>query len=367
MQDLDDDTLRDLKLQLDKELCDITHQYSAYVRHVRETLNAKGVTVDDLNSNLLTVTAFAHKKQQRMFLSAHETELENAASVNKIIKLLVREYASFLNCEIFQFIVKTYRIAQGQDELKYPELLEAYLNRHRVSEFIKINPQLKSIASSSKELVLKVDMESTSRLARINDLKTSIAKILQLKTLRLLGISEGCVVVKFQIPAPVAECIFNEHTIFTEEQLLKQFQSLTVVRLECNGRSFSFADKVDTNVKVDTDASLSKELVFKIDMESTSRLAKIIDLKTSIAKILQLKSVTLQLVGISEGCVVITFQILSPVAECIFNERTIFTEKQFKQFQSLSAVKLECNGRSFSFAKKDDNDTSDVCTGPSET
>ena len=243
---MDDDTLRDLELQLDKELCDITHQYSAYVRHIRETLNTKGVTVDDLSSNLLTVTAFAHEKQQRMLLSAHETELENAASVNKIINLLVREYASFLNCEIFQFIVKTYRIDQGQDELKYPELLEAYLNRHRVSEFIKINPQLKSIASSSKELVLKVDMESTSRLAKINDLKTSITKILRLKsvTLRLLGISEGCVVITFQIPAPIAECIFNEHTIFTEKQL-EQFRSLSILKLECNGGSFSF-DKVST-------------------------------------------------------------------------------------------------------------------------
>ena len=247
MQDLDDDTLRDLHLRLDKELDDITKQYSKYVRHIRETLNAKGVTVDDLSSNLLTVTAFAHEKQQRMLLSTHEAELESAASVDKIIRLLVKEYASFLNCEIFQFIVDTYHIDQGQDELKYPELLEAYLNRHRVSEFIKINPQLKSIASSSKELVmLKVDMESTSRLARINDLKTSIAKILQLEsvTLQLLGISEGCVVVTFQIPAPIAECIFNEHTIFTEEQL-KQFQSLSVVWLECGSCSFSFADKVD--------------------------------------------------------------------------------------------------------------------------
>ena len=246
MHNLDDDTLRDLHLRLDKELDDITKQYSKYVRHIRETLKDKGVTVDDLSSNLLTVTAFAHETQQRMLLSTHETELESAASVNKIINLLAKEYASFLNYEIFQFIVDTYHIDQGQDELKYPELLEAYLNRHRVCEFVEINPQLENIASSSKELVLKIDIDVTSSLAKIKDLKTSIAKILKLKsvTLRLFRVSHGCVEVTFQMPAPVAECIFNEHTIFTEEQL-KQFQSLSVVKLECGSCSFSFADKVD--------------------------------------------------------------------------------------------------------------------------
>lgn len=63
-------------------------------------------------------------------------------------------------------------------------------------------------------------------------------------TLRLLDIKDGCVVVTFLIPLPVAEFFFNKHTGLGKQQE-KQFQALAVLWLECNDCIFHFADDAD--------------------------------------------------------------------------------------------------------------------------
>ena len=131
-----------------------------------------------------------------------------------------------------------YKIDDGQEELKYPEYLKAYINKHKISEFVTINPLLKKFTAST-DLILKIDIESTSELGRIKNLKSAVADILGLKSaaIRLLDIKDGCVVVTFLIPTPLAEVIFNRETIFTEEQLAK-LQALDILWLRCNGHTF---------------------------------------------------------------------------------------------------------------------------------
>ena len=158
--------------------------------------------------------------------------------MNTIFNLLVTEYASFLDYDIFQYIVEKYRINNGQEELKYTEHLEAYIKRIKISEFIEINPQLKSLTKSNK-IILKVDIESTSEIYQIKTLKSAVADILGIKSaaLRLLDIKDGCVVTTFLIPTPVAKVIFNKHTTFTEEQFEK-LQDLDISWLRSNNRTF---------------------------------------------------------------------------------------------------------------------------------
>ena len=137
-----------------------------------------------------------------------------------------------------------YGMDNEQEELKYPEYLKAYIDRHKLSEFMRINPMLKDHDDSSKELILKINIESTSRLARIEDIKSAIAEILGLKSaaLRLVDIKEGCVVATFLIPTSLAEVVFNEHTILTKQQE-ERLRSLPILHLECNGRLFNLTSR----------------------------------------------------------------------------------------------------------------------------
>ena len=179
------DILGDLKMLLDGNMQHIITRYSAYIRCICVSLEANGVSAVDLAYHLLTASAFSHSRQKIMPMSTNESELMEATNLNKIVLFLAREYASFLNCSIFEFIVNAYSIDKGQEELRYPVYLRDYIQCHKLSEFVKINPLLTKWAAS-KKFVLLMDIETTSRLAKIFDLKQSIAQI--------LGISLGAII-----------------------------------------------------------------------------------------------------------------------------------------------------------------------------
>ena len=237
------DTLMELKLQLERELKSIMIKYSHYIRHIRLCVKEKGVSVEDLCTDLLSMPATSIPEQELSLLSGQRAELEKAVSINGIFNILITKYASFLDYDIFQFIVDTYQIDSGQEELKYSENLEAYLEKHKVSEFVAINPSLKKYIDST-ELTIKVDVDLTFRMAGIKNLKIVIAKILKIKpaALRLLDIKDGCILVTLLIPVPVADSIFNKHTFLSRQQT-KKFEELPVLWLECNGCRFDFGAK----------------------------------------------------------------------------------------------------------------------------
>ena len=114
--------------------------------------------------------------------------------------------------------------------------------------------ELKDLNDSSKKLSLKIDIELTSRLAKLEDLKTVIATIFELNSaaLRLVNIEEGCVVATFLIPTPVANFIFNEYTILTKKQEAS-FQELPVQSLKCNGRLFNLKSRDPGTASIDRD------------------------------------------------------------------------------------------------------------------
>ena len=236
---LDSDTLEDLKLQLRSDLQNIIQQYSLYVSCIRKTLQEKGLKAKDLCSDLMTMSAFSHSKKEVMLLSAHKEEMEKAEDLNQIFNLLAEEYASFFDFDIFRFILEKYQreyrtIDIGQEELKYPDRLKAYLEKHKVSEFVEINPLLKEFTAKSTELVLKIDIKSTSKLSKLKKIKTAVAKILGIKsrTLRLLDVKDGCIAATFLLPTPVAQVVFTEEAALTDEQS-EQLRHLSVLQLEC--------------------------------------------------------------------------------------------------------------------------------------
>ena len=183
------DVQGDLKIQLERNMQHIITRYSAYIRCIRESLEAKCVSAEDLINYLLTASAFSHTYQQIMPLLTHESDLIKATNMYKIFNFLAKEYASFLNYDIFRFIMNVYSIIDnGQEEFMYPEHLRSYLLRHKLSEFVSI--KLAKWAASEK-LILLMDIEVTSRLTMIADLKPRIARILgiSLGSLELMDIA----------------------------------------------------------------------------------------------------------------------------------------------------------------------------------
>ena len=179
-----------------------------------------------------------YDKNNPAILSGLAHELKQKETIDDKFALLCEKYASFLNYKIFQSMVDDYCIDRKSNKsLNYPEQLKNYVNKHKLSEFIDINPNLKSFVDTlnSKELIVVMDVDSTSRLANVVDLKKAIAKILGLKrkaALRIIDIKKGCVQVTLLIPALLADLIFICDKKFTEEEV-KKFQALSITRLQC--------------------------------------------------------------------------------------------------------------------------------------
>ena len=237
---LDPDIRMDLKQQLEVNFEQIIRQYGSYVNCILTSIQAKGVSVNNLRSYLVSISAFqsGFYKEECKLLSAVKPELEKASTINEIFDLLNWNCASFFNYHIFQFLVDEYDIKDIRNRLKYPEYLKEYVDKHKISEFIEINPALKKVKDVSSKLVLKFDIELTCKVARIEDL-IAVAKILRLRasTLQLLGIEEGCVVVPFLIPCVVADVVFSSKKKFSTEDI-EEFRASSV---ECNGCRYDFS------------------------------------------------------------------------------------------------------------------------------
>lgn len=213
--------------------------YACYVSHLCECVKKKGVDVHELCTFLLRLFAFApsdkyHQQQDKTLLSKMKVELKEAKTINDIIDLIGEECASFLNYGIYQSILEKYCGDIDCEEFKYPEKLQAYIDQHSIKEFFDVNPQLEESTKSSKKLKFKIDIESTSKVARVVNLKSAIAKILGLKpsALRLYSVEEGCVIATFLIPAHVADAIFSSDVVLTAEER-KELRDLSVIWMKC--------------------------------------------------------------------------------------------------------------------------------------
>ncbi len=237
---MDPDVRMDLEFILKKYLKEIIRKYASYVDTLRAIIEEKGVSPEALQSFLLSLPATSQSQNMLTLLSDKEQELEKCTTVTAIFSFLTTKCTSFLNYDIFESILERYNIS---DDQQYSDHLKVYIKKHKISEFAKINPLLKS-KKGSKELILKFNINNTCRLAKVHELKTLIAEILDLRpsALEIVDIKDGCVVVTFLIPTSVADAIFTPNTVFTSQQEDK-LQAASVLWLKCNGHTFDFREE----------------------------------------------------------------------------------------------------------------------------
>lgn len=198
---------RNLKYILERNLREIIEHYGSYVDCLRGIIEEKRISPKALRTYLLTLSAFSESStnQSLTLMSEKKYEFQKAETIPDIFTVLVTECASFLNYEIFESIIRKYKIKrQKYKSLQYPELLRAYVLKHKISEFIEINPLLKS-RKGSKELTIKYDVESSRRLAKVIDLEKFIANIFGLlpSALEIVDIKDGCAIITFSSQLPL--------------------------------------------------------------------------------------------------------------------------------------------------------------------
>ena len=239
---LDADIRMDLDYILQRNLKQIIAKYASFVDCLRAVVIEKGVTSEELRSYLSSLSAFScNKDGQRLYLlSDKKHKLREANTITDIFTFLSTECASFLNYDIFERIMHRYKIDDNQEQLKYRDHLEVYVNKHKISEFEKINSSLRKSATS-KKLIVKFDIEITCRLAKIIDLKKTIAEILDVtpSALQIVDIEEGCIVLTFHVSASIADALFSPDTVLTPQQE-ENFRATSVLWLTCNNYTFHF-------------------------------------------------------------------------------------------------------------------------------
>ena len=239
---MDPELEKDLKMQLESNLKAIRNCYSSYRRHIYESIKDR-VSVESLRIFLLDSPALDcdedEDERQYKLLSEEKTQLWNAKSIHDIFCLLTAKCASFLNYEVFHLIQEEFKVDITENQ--YPKHLKDYINMHKVSEFVAINPKLEHYPGASEELTFKFNIPKTSKVAKVVDLKIAIAEILHLKqsVLQLIGIKNGCVEVTFHISSDVGGYIFRQ----LSPKQIDAIQGLPVVWLKYGHYELDFRRK----------------------------------------------------------------------------------------------------------------------------
>ena len=139
----------------------------------------------------------------------NETELKKATSIPEII-LALHPYKSFLNYEIIESIVD--RFGSSQDHAVMQKYVEAFNEFCRRSAFELPNNAFPKITNKRKETILSVKLtrRGHASLSDIVSVRQNMATILKVKKwdLQICSIEEGCLCVRFLVPAAVMSKTF---------------------------------------------------------------------------------------------------------------------------------------------------------------
>ena len=158
---------------------------------------------------------------------------------------LLRGKTSFLNQQVYESLRRRFLPRDEDEPLRYPEHLKDYVNKHRISEFLQINPGLKEDTSGTKLTLKFGGIEETDRMAKVLDIQNALANILSVRksTLQLVDIERGCVVVTFLVPNHITSTLFPHGLEFTQEQMA-QLRALSVEWIILNDKKMDILDEV---------------------------------------------------------------------------------------------------------------------------
>ena len=227
----------DVAHQLRLNCKDIEAKCAAYIRCIKKSLTEKNVSAKDLCSFLLVLL----KDHQSL-----AAKIEKAMTLEDIF-IDLEKYFSFWDYDIFERLLVEYDLDKQTEKLQYNEYFESYIQSHKVSEFVEINPLLTKYQAEpdSKQVVLKFDVDiAHCDQGKVYALKEIVATSLNIRpsTLRLLKIEEGCMEVTVLIPTPIADEVFTSEWEQVSEQS-EELKAASVLSITCNDSTFRTMDE----------------------------------------------------------------------------------------------------------------------------
>ena len=218
------------------EFCQISRKYASLTSFIRKSLKQREVTPAQLTDKLMDLNGLIHLPEgtKHPLLEDRLLEIKSASTIDEIF-IVLKEYSSFFNHEIIEYIVE--ELGTDEDKTKLEEYKENFMEycQRQVFECPFYSRSKKS--SRFIDLVMKVDSESVRKRYTMKALQvfcTQVAKLLQVTkhTLHLYSVEEGCLQVTFQIPRFLKTMVFP-----LNDKQRKLLKDLGVVRIDSDGLS----------------------------------------------------------------------------------------------------------------------------------
>ena len=213
----------------------ISKKYASLTSSIRASLKQQGITPAQLAEKLMDLEGFLPLRKgenERRLLESRVSELSEATSIEKIF-LILKEYCSFYNHEIIEYIVE--ELGTKDDKAKLKKYREDFTEYCRRSVFECPFSSGSEKSSHFIDLVMKVDSDTMIKPYTVKAIElfhTQVAKLLQVTkyTLHLWSVEEGCLKVTFHIPQFLKMVIFPLNA--DQRSGLKE---LGVAKLDCDG------------------------------------------------------------------------------------------------------------------------------------
>ena len=225
-------------------------QFQELVSATIESLGIQNVSLDKLVSHVMTLGAFKpvfREPQVPLFQYCFE-ELKSADTIPKIF-LVLKDYFSFFNYHIIEYIIKALGTAEDKARLqKYKEDFNQYAKRR----IFECQPDFGPISDADHaDIFVKVDAPYENyTVAEIEVFRHKLSELLRISSegvLRLCRVEEGCFQLTFQVPS------FVQHEIFPlSREQEKALKDEGVIKLTCGEYQFT-ADALQEKSQHDVD------------------------------------------------------------------------------------------------------------------
>ena len=202
-----------------------------------ESLGIQNVSLDKLVSHVMTLGAFKpvfREPPVPLFQYCFE-ELKAADTIPKVF-LVLKDYFSFFNYHIIEYIIKALGTAEDKAKLqKYKEDFNQYAKRR----IFECQPEFGQISDVyHADIFVKVDAQYENyTVAEIGVFRHKLSELLRVSSegvLRLCRVEEGCFQLIFQVPS------FVQHEIFPlSREQEKALKAEGVIKLTCGEYQFT--------------------------------------------------------------------------------------------------------------------------------
>ena len=202
---------QELRGRLQFESQQIMIQFQELVSATIESLSIQNVSLDKLVSHVMTLGAFKPvvKEPQVPLFQYCFQKLEAADSIPKIF-LVLKDYFSFFNYHIIEFIIRKLGTEENKADLqRYKENFNQYAKR-RIFECL---PEFGPVSDAGHaDIFVKVDLQYENyTVEEVEVFRHKLSEILRVSSqgiLRLCRIEKGCFQFTFQVPSFVQREIF---------------------------------------------------------------------------------------------------------------------------------------------------------------